>query len=181
MDEKPTLDYSQYISDAMRQVVRRSLTFVQQNGFYDNHHFYISFLTTAPNVHIPEFLVEEYPEEMTIVLQHQFFNLKIDEDKFSVDLSFRKKFHKLIIPFGAITNFADPHVNMVLRFLQKEKSKVKSLPSLDLPENSVKLKKRPRVKSEFAPEFVQKTHKEEAKPAETKIVSIAQFRKKDDG
>ena len=80
------------------------------------HHFYIEFLTQAPDVSIPDHLIEDYPERMTIVLQHQFQNLDVTEDGFGVTLWFKGKESRLEIPFHAVTSFADPSVKFGLRF-----------------------------------------------------------------
>lgn len=114
-----TTDYIRYdtlIETALREVVRQAMGKVVQNGLPGEHHFYISFLTNAPGVEIPDYLKEKYPEEMTIVLQHQFFGLTVDDQGFSVMLSFNNVRERLTIPFAAITTFADPSVNFALQF-----------------------------------------------------------------
>lgn len=114
-----TVDHIRYdtlIEDALRQVVHDAMAKVVQNGLPDEHHFYISFLTRHPGVEIPDYLREKYEDEMTIVLQHQFFGLTVDETGFSVLLSFNNVRERLAIPFEAITTFADPSVNFALQF-----------------------------------------------------------------
>lgn len=110
------LDYNKLVEQGLRSVVRQALVEVAENGLPGEHHFYITFRTQHPNVDIAEYLREEYPEEMTIVLQYQYSGLDIDEEKFSVSLSFRGIQQKLVIPFEAITTFADPSVNFALQF-----------------------------------------------------------------
>jgi len=80
------------------------------------HHFYITFKTGAPGVDIPKHLSERFPDEMTIVIQNRFWDLKVTEDGFSVGLSFNQAPAKLVIPFSAITGFVDPAVNFALQF-----------------------------------------------------------------
>lgn len=110
------LRYDRMVEEALRNVVREALAGVSKNGLPGEHHFYISFLTTHDGVEIPDYLRKQYPEEMTIVLQYQFFGLKIEQEFFSVMLSFNNVRERLQIPFAAITTFADPAVNFALQF-----------------------------------------------------------------
>lgn len=110
------LRYDLMIESALRDVVRETIATVAENGLPGEHHFYITFLTNFPGVDIPEYLKKQYPEEMTIVLQYQFFGLKLDDDNFSVMLSFNNVKERLVIPIDAITTFADPSVNFALQF-----------------------------------------------------------------
>jgi len=110
------LRYDKMVEKALRDVVRNALTMVARDGLPGEHHFYISFHTQYPGVEIPDHLHKQYPEEMTIVLQYQFFGLKVDPELFSVTLSFNNIREKLVIPFQAITTFADPSVNFALQF-----------------------------------------------------------------
>jgi hypothetical protein len=110
------LRYDLMIEAALRDVVRETLSTVSQNGLPGEHHFYITFLTNFPGVEIPDYLRKQYPDEMTIVLQYQFFGLKLDDDSFTVTLSFNNVKERLIIPIEAITTFADPSVNFALQF-----------------------------------------------------------------
>jgi len=108
--------YDTLIENALREVVKQAMGKVVLTGLPGEHHFYISFLTKHPGVDIPEYLKEKYPEEMTIVLQHQFYGLTTTDDTFSVMLSFNNIRERLTIPFTAITTFADPSVNFALQF-----------------------------------------------------------------
>jgi hypothetical protein len=110
------LHYDVMIENALREVVRQTLVKVVANGLPGDHHFYITFLTTVPGVEIPDYLKKQYPSEMTIVLQYQFFGLTVNDDSFSVMLSFNNQRERLHIPFAAITTFADPSVNFALQF-----------------------------------------------------------------
>lgn len=110
------LRYDKMVEDALRGVVRQSLAQVAKNGFPGNHHFYVTFRTAAPGVVLPEHLRAQYPEEMTIVLQHQFWGLEVDEDAFEVTLSFNKVHERLRVPFAALTGFVDPSVRFGLQF-----------------------------------------------------------------
>ncbi len=112
------LPYDEWTEAAMRQVMVRALEHVAANGFPGDHNFYVTFRTDHPNTVIPPRLRAQYPQEMTIVLQHQFWNLKVDEaaGEFSVGLSFGGVPSELHIPLGAITGFADPHMRFGLQF-----------------------------------------------------------------
>jgi uncharacterized protein len=110
------LRYDLMIEAALRDVVRETIATVAQSGLPGEHHFYITFLTNFPGVEIPDYLRKQYPDEMTIVLQYQFFGLKLEDDNFSVTLSFNNVKEHLVIPIDAITTFADPSVNFALQF-----------------------------------------------------------------
>jgi hypothetical protein len=110
------LRYDRMVEDALRSVVRRALIHVAEHGLPGNHHFYITFRTNHPDCDIPAALHERYPGEMTIVLQHQFWGLEISEQQFCVTLSFSDVPHRLVVPFSAVTAFADPSVRFGLQF-----------------------------------------------------------------
>lgn len=112
------LPYDAWTEEALRHVVVRALAHVGAQGMPGEHHFYLSFRTTSPGVTIPARLLAQYPHEMTIVLQHQFWDLQVDEGEgwFSVGLSFGNIPTTLVVPFAAVTAFADPHVQFGLRF-----------------------------------------------------------------
>ncbi|MEQ8442384.1 MAG: ClpXP protease specificity-enhancing factor SspB [Alphaproteobacteria bacterium] len=110
------LGYNDMVEHAMRSVVRKALERAAKGGLPGNHHFYITFRTDHPDVMIPSRLMDQYPEEMTIVLQHQFWGLQPDDDGFDVELSFNQKHEHLRIPYSALVTFADPSVNFGLQF-----------------------------------------------------------------
>ncbi len=110
------LRYDLMVEGALRRVVSDTLKTVAERGLPGNHHFYISFLSEFPGVQIPPHLREQYPKEMTIVLQYQYYGLVVTESGFSVTLSFNNIKERLTVPFGAITTFADPSVNFALQF-----------------------------------------------------------------
>lgn len=113
--EDDILRYDIWIEEALRGVIRRSLTTVEEMGLPDDHHFYITFKTEHPDVNIADWLRTEYPDEMTIVMQHQFDDLGVGEDGFTVKLRFGGRPERLDIPFEAITSFADPSVSFGLQ------------------------------------------------------------------
>ena len=108
--------YDLLAQEALRGVVRASLRKVVKGGLPGDHHFYIAFDTRYPGVRLSERLDTKYPREMTIVLQHQYWNLQVREDEFEVELSFDNIPEKLVIPFNAIKGFLDPHVQFGLQF-----------------------------------------------------------------
>jgi len=110
------LRYDRMVERALRTVVRDALAEAAEHGLPDDHHFYVTFLTHYPGVEIPAYLHGQYPQEMTIVIQYQFYALTVDRDQFSVTLSFNNAKERLTIPFAAITTFADPAVNFALQF-----------------------------------------------------------------
>lgn len=113
---KDYIGYEALTDAAARGVVREALRRAETQGLIGSHHFYLTFKTHFPGVDIPDFLKEQYPDEMTIVLQHQFWGLKVEEDHFEVTLTFRKLPAELVIPFAAMTGFVDPGVQFGLQF-----------------------------------------------------------------
>lgn len=110
------IGYGDLIEQAMLGVAKKALISVQNNGLPHEHHFYITFFTQTDGVQIPDFLHQAHPHEMTIVLQNQFWNLVVTDTEFSVDLSFRKERHTLVIPFESLVSFNDPSVQFSLNF-----------------------------------------------------------------
>jgi len=112
------LPYDEWTEEALRQVVARAVAHASANGLPGQHHFYITFRTDHPGVVIPPRLRAQYPQEMTIVLQHQFWDLRMDDEAglISVGLSFGGIASTLVIPLAALTAFADPQVRYGLRF-----------------------------------------------------------------
>ncbi|HTJ64029.1 MAG TPA: ClpXP protease specificity-enhancing factor SspB [Alphaproteobacteria bacterium] len=117
---KEILQYNVMVEAALRAVVRQSLIDVARVGLPGNHHFYITFRTAYPGAQVPDYLKARYPAEMTIVLQHQFEDLEVEETFFGVTLTFNHIPERLVVPFSAITVFADPSVNFALPFQAPE-------------------------------------------------------------
>ena len=118
-DETPEslIPYDEIVQEALRDVVGRVLGEVERSGgLPGEHHFYITFKTRLPGVAIPKHLAERFPEEMTIVIQHRFWDLKVEDDAFSVGLSFSGVPATLRVPFAAVTDFVDPAVDFSLKF-----------------------------------------------------------------
>src|SRR6201985_2809481 len=104
------------VERALRGVVREALARTAASGLPGTHHFYITFQTKHPDTKIPDSLASQYPEDMTIVLEHQFWDLEIAEDHFAVTLSFQSRPERLVVPFEAITAFTDPSCKFGLQF-----------------------------------------------------------------
>ena len=111
------MNYKELMDRALRGVVREALTRVAKSGLPGSHHLYITFRTHASGVELAERLRQRFPDDMTIVLQHQFWGLEVGEDRFEVTLSFNKLQERLVIPFAAITSFVDPAVQFGLQFV----------------------------------------------------------------
>jgi uncharacterized protein len=116
MAAEPTIDYDTLTQDAMRGVVRTVLTQAAKSGLPGDHHFYISFDTSASGVVLSKRLKDKYPSEMTVVLQHRFWDLSVDDGGFEVKLTFDGIPERLVVPFAAIRVFFDPSVRYGLQF-----------------------------------------------------------------
>lgn len=135
-EQRPSLlPYDEWTEDALRQVVVRALEHAGREGLPGAHHFYVTFRTGHPGVVLPARLRAQYPQEMTIVLQHQFWDLKVDaaEEAFSVGLSFGGVPTTLTVPFSAVTAFADPEVRFGLRFTVAPTPEPAPEPAASLP------------------------------------------------
>lgn len=157
------LNYSEMIDGAMRGVVREALRNVAQGGLPGTHHFYITFRTDHPGVQVSDTLRARYPREMTIVLQHQFWDFKVEELQFGVTLSFGGVPEKLLVPFSALTAFADPSVKFGLQFQEPE-----------LPE-AMQANAEEQVRAEIA---VREAAEQQSAPGAAEIISLDAFRKK---
>ncbi len=114
------LRYDRMVEQALRGVVRKALSEAGQRGLPGDHHFYITFHTDRPGVGIADWLHQQYPQEMTIILQHQFWDLVVEEERFAITLSFGGRHERLTIPFSALSAFADPSVKFGLQFEANE-------------------------------------------------------------
>ncbi len=135
-DETPEslIPYDEIVQEALRDVVGRVLGEVERSGGLPGaHHFYITFKTRMPGVTIPKQLAERFPDEMTIVLQNRFWDLKVEDDGFSVGLSFGGAASILQVPFAAVTDFVDPAVDFSLKFQANAAAEAREDP--EAPEN----------------------------------------------
>src|ERR1700754_2578852 len=160
--------YDILAQDALRGVIRKVLSEVAATGSLPgDHHFFITFLTGAPGVRISQHLKSKYPEQMTIVIQHQFWDLKVTESLFEIGLSFSDVPEKLVVPFNAIRGFYDPSVNFELEF-DVPLSDDEELPSGEITAYP--------VQAESVEEPAAAKEGEEKKPGS--VVSLDAFRKK---
>jgi hypothetical protein len=159
------IGYEQLMQDALRSVVRAALQeAASPRGLPGKHHFYITFRTHAPGVVIPEHLRARYPDEMTIVLEHQFWDLEVYADRFRVILKFSGQPHPITIPLTAITRFFDPSVKFGLQFEQHHHDEARMASGDDA--------------GHPAPRETAPTGEASAKGGETSVVNLDAFRKK---
>ena len=166
---KDWLRYDRMVEDALRGVVRRALTDVSSSGLPGDHHFYLTFRTGEPGVQIAPALKSQYPKEMTIVLQHQFWDLAVHERHFEVGLSFDNIPEKLSISFDAIKGFFDPSVQFGLQF--------EEIPA-DQRETLLEAAPPPAIAAAEASNGAPEDGAGKPERTPEKIVSLDQFRKK---
>lgn len=131
-DQAPPVDemnYERLAHEALRGVVRAALERVVADGLPGAHHFYITFKTRAPGVSVSPDILAKYPDEMTVVLQHQYDDLRVEADRFSVKLRFGGVPKTLAMPYSAVTRFYDPSVQFLLQFEAPEISEAVEEPT----------------------------------------------------
>jgi hypothetical protein len=162
--------YDVLARDALRGVLRRVLTDAAEHGLPGDHHFFITFLSTAEGVKLSPRLLAQYPEEMTVILQHQFWDLTVTEDRFEVGLSFGGIAERLVVPFNSIKSFFDPSVQFGLQF-EPADAPAASLPAVPAPTAPTAPTPAPTPATE--------NKDEPAKPSEgAEVVRLDRFRKK---
>ncbi|MBV8662416.1 MAG: hypothetical protein JO107_04875 [Hyphomicrobiales bacterium] len=187
-------DYIRYdllVQDALRSVVRKVMSDVAKSGLPGDHHFNIAFKTQAPGVAIPAAMRQRYPDEMAIILQHEFWDLEVGPDAFEVSLNFSRKPERLTIPFDSITGFSDPSVpfgfKLEPRIAQPAPEAAlagpgkNAEPALSGPAQAAKAGQPAPGATPKAAESAEKTPESQDKPREgeaAKVVSIDAFRKK---
>lgn len=159
-----SLRYDRMVERALRSVVRDSLREVAARGLPGSHHFYITFRTGHPDVIMPDWLRASYPEDITIVLQYQFWGLEAEDDHFSVTLSFNGRNERLTVPYESVTAFADPSVKFGLQFEAAKAEAEPTVPRTGVPAPSP------------GPETPAAAEAEQGGP--TKVVTLDAFRKK---
>jgi uncharacterized protein len=187
--------YDLLVQDAFRGIFRKVLTDASLNGLPGEHHFYITFKTGAPGVVMSDRLRAEYPEQMTIILQHQFWDLRVHDTGFEVGLSFRRIPEKLEIPFAAVTGFFDPSVNFGAEFTAEEEQDdteeiapqaaprqdqpaLTTIPNAAAPSPSKAVKTEPKEREPTKAKTRESDNSEAAVADTPKVVSIDAFRKK---
>ena len=176
--------YDLLVQDALRSVVRKVLADAARNGLVGDHHFNIAFKTQAPGVVAPPAVKQRFPDEMSIVLQHEFWDLVVTQDAFEVSLNFSRRPERLVVPFDSITGFTDPSVPFGFK-LEPRVSEPAASPAPVLEEKKapgLALTKPASVKPAAQPAPGAKSPQRAEKPSEsgseTKVVSIDAFRKK---
>lgn len=174
--EEDLMHYEQMVQHALRGVIRLALErAAAPGGLPGEHHLYISFKTRASGVSIPADLMARYPDEMAIVLQHQFWELEPGDTRFSVVLSFGGQSKRLVVPYAAVTRLHDPSVHFMLQFEAAEDDAA----ALPPPAEPVQLHPRAQAETDEPPlEPRPAAEGEPADPDAPKIVSLDQFRKK---
>ena len=137
MSEEETLDYESLHREALRGVVRKVMMRIAKTGLPANHHFYISFATKAEGVGLSKRLREQYPDEMTIVLQHRFWDQHVHEDRFEVKLTFNSIPERLVIPYQSLKVFFDPSVPFGLQFEQGDQTSRARASDIDIDDAGV--------------------------------------------
>jgi len=171
------IGYNDMVDQAMLNVVRQAVDFAVENGLPGKHHFYITFKTEYPGVEIPDQLHQRYPDEMTIVLQHQFWNLSSAGNAISVDLSFNQKLEHLHIPFASIVTFADPSINFGLQF-HNSKDREGAEPAASPEQVADEEKAAPKKVAQSNKKSPSKPPQDENDPASGNVVTLDAFRKK---
>ena len=164
MSSKDWIGYQALVDNAHRSIIREALRHVAKGGTMGNHHFYITFDTQAPGVVLSDVMKGQYPEQITIVLQNQFWDLKVHDDEFEVGLSFNKMPETLVVPYSAIRQFVDPSQNFGFALRPSETA---AAPARQAPA--------PRKAEPEAPREETPT---DTKPSDPTVVSLDKFRKK---
>jgi hypothetical protein len=172
--------YDLLVQDALRSVVRKVLSDATRDGLRGEHHFNISFKTHAPGVVLPASIKQRYPDEMAIILQHEFWDLTVGADHFEVSLNFSRKPERISIPFDAITGFSDPSVPFGFKLEPRvaeaaQEAKPATPPA---PKAAAASKKDQAPKKDEAAKSAEKPAEEPDEAASHKVVSIDAFRKK---
>lgn len=165
-----SISYDDIVQKALRHVIHDVLEQVSKEGFPGNHHLYITFQTHFPGVEIPTYLKERHPDEVTIVLQYQFWDLKAEKDAFCVTLSFNDIQEHLRIPYTAVTGFVDPSVKFGLQFTPVEVSEEEVL---DAVKNTKEVSKKEKDSQKAPKEGSKKTASKESK-----VIALDAFRNK---
>ncbi len=172
--------YDLLVQDALRSVVRKVLADTARNGLVGEHHFNIAFKTQAPGVVAPPVVRQRFPDEMSIILQHEFWDLVVTQDTFEVSLNFSRKPERLIVPFDAITGFTDPSVPFGFKLEPRVSEAPTNAPA---PQEAAPVPAKPAPakapkQPAAAPKSPQTADNSAEAAGEAKVVSIDAFRKK---
>jgi hypothetical protein len=172
--------YDLLVQDALRSVVRKVLADTARSGLIGEHHFNIAFKTQAPGVVAPAAVKSRFPDEMSIVLQHEFWDLVVRDDAFEVSLNFSRKPERLTVPFDSITGFTDPSVPFGFKLEPRMSEPAPAAAEVEPPARAAPAKPAP-VKTPAqptAPKSAQRAESPADSAGEAKVVSIDAFRKK---
>jgi uncharacterized protein len=179
---KDLIRYDLLVQDALKGVVRKVISDAARDGLPGDHHFYVSFRTDSPGVRLSPRLREKYPEDMTIVLQHQFWDLSITEQHLEVGLSFSGVPERLFIPLDAVTGFFDPSVQFGLKFEIHDKAGPASEDKPVKSNGAVELPRKPTVPvARTAPKLPSKQAKPAAESEKAKADKVAKAAKAEPG
>src|SRR6201997_2555970 len=176
--------YDLLVQDALRSVVRKVLADTARNGLVGDHHFNIAFKTQAPGVVAPAAVKQRFPDEMSIILQHEFWDLVVTHDAFEVSLNFSRKPERLTVPFDSITGFTDPSVPFGFKLEPRVSEPTDRAPAAEEEKgtrSSAPIKPtpvKPSAEHASAPKSARNAEKPTEPAGETKVVSIDAFRKK---
>lgn len=171
--------YDVLTRDALRGVLRRVLSDAAAHGLPGEHHFFITFLSTAEGVKLSPRLLAQYPDEMTIILQHQFWDLVVHDDRFEVGLSFGGIPERLSVPFAAIKSFFDPSVQFGLQFETADTATETMVDSPEAPAKTLPASSAPPALAASASQAASEKAEEPAKSGEgAEVVRLDRFRKK---
>lgn len=149
MGNNTLINYEELVDCSMRSIVKKALLCIDQNTLPGNHHFFITFLTSYPGVSLSDYLKNQYPKEMTIVVQYQFEDLLVEEDKFGISLIFNSVKEHISIPYESLIAFTDPSVKFSIQFKHKYQGEDsgKEQKTIEKPgKASVSTKKKPDTK-----------------------------------
>ena len=172
--------YDLLVQDALRSVVRKVLADTARSGLIGDHHFNIAFKTQAPGVVVPAAIKQRFPDEMSIILQHEFWDLVVTQDAFEVSLNFSRKPERLTVPFDSITGFTDPSVPFGFKLEPRMSEPAPAAAEVEPPARAAPAKQAP-VKTPAqptAPKSAQPANSPADSAGEAKVVSIDAFRKK---
>jgi hypothetical protein len=171
--------YDVLTRDALRGVLRRVLSDAAVHGLPGEHHFFITFLSTADGVKLSPRLLAQYPDEMTVILQHQFWDLVVHEDRFEVGLSFGGIPERLVVPFAAIKSFFDPSVQFGLQFETADAAAEAMADAVETPAKNLPASPAPSAVAVPASQAASEKAEEPAKSSEgAEVVRLDRFRKK---
>jgi uncharacterized protein len=171
--------YDVLTRDALRGVLKRVLSDAAAHGLPGEHHFFITFLSTAEGVKLSPRLLAQYPDEMTIILQHQFWDLAVHDDRFEVGLSFGGIPERLVVPFAAIKSFFDPSVQFGLQFETVDAATESAVDAVETPAKNLPASPAPSALAVPASQPVPEKAEEPVKSGEgAEVVRLDRFRKK---